>query len=371
MILGLAAPMTSGLICLFIVAAYRYQNREPDVRKITKVLLAELAVCVFCWFSLICYWGATHIFVYIHSVFLLALLYAQVFTYRFIFIHTSTRKDEPFSIGHYLFPIVPSAMLFVCMFLYPQSVREYIVSQRPPFTGDYLFYNVLTQSVPFMFLVANLCYSSLGLRRIILYRRVVGNHSADESRSSLGWLKLLIFVAISSLPLALIPSVMGIGVTISYMLSIVGMFAIVMKDVILIHNTMIKNYVLIYPLLEESGVDEELSDEKAEPINVDIFEKYMHHKKPFLDPELRIIDLAIALHTNRTYMSTFINRQYGMNFSRYINRLRLKELERLRSLAEYSHLTGSELVEKAGFSTYRGYLRFKKEEYHRSIVGIS
>ena len=368
MILGLAAPMTSGLICLFVVAAYRYQNPEPNVRRITKVLLAELAVCVFCWFSLICYWGATYIFVYIHSLFLLSLFYAQVFTYRFIFLHTSTRQEEQFSVLHYLFPIVPSVMLFVCMFIYPQPVREYIVSVRPPLTSQYLFYNVLTQSVPFMFLAANICYSSLGLRRIILYRRVVGNYSADESRSSLGWLKLLIFVAISSLPLALIPSVMGIGVTISLMLIITGMFAIVLKDVILIHNTMIRNYVLIYPLTEKNAEDEDVTDEKKLPIAADAFEQYMQLKKPFLDPELRITDLTQAFHTNRTYMSAFINNQYGMNFSRYINRLRLEELESIRMLPENAHLNRAELVLKVGFSSYRGYWRFKKEEERRSMV---
>ncbi|MCS3102171.1 hypothetical protein NXW38_25100 [Bacteroides ovatus] len=61
------------------------------------------------------------------------------------------------------------------------------------------------------------------------------------------------------------------------------------------------------------------------------FEKYIYEHRPYLNPDLRITDLMQAFHTNRTYISRFINREYGMNFSRYINMLRLREMEALRN----------------------------------------
>jgi len=43
--------------------------------------------------------------------------------------------------------------------------------------------------------------------------------------------------------------------------------------------------------------------------------------------------MARNLFSNRTYISAFINREYGMNFNRFINNYRLKEIERLQSEA--------------------------------------
>ncbi|MEI3096093.1 MAG: hypothetical protein V8T33_07025 [Parabacteroides distasonis] len=45
---------------------------------------------------------------------------------------------------------------------------------------------------------------------------------------------------------------------------------------------------------------------------------------------MRITDLAAGLSTNRSYLSAFINKEYGMNFCRLINRCRLMALDRLR-----------------------------------------
>ena len=41
-------------------------------------------------------------------------------------------------------------------------------------------------------------------------------------------------------------------------------------------------------------------------------------------------DLVEDLDVNRTVLSAFINQTYGMNFNRYLNRFRLRELDRLR-----------------------------------------
>ena len=43
--------------------------------------------------------------------------------------------------------------------------------------------------------------------------------------------------------------------------------------------------------------------------------------------------MAKDLFSNRTYISAFINREYEMNFNRFINNYRLKEVERLQAEA--------------------------------------
>lgn len=68
------------------------------------------------------------------------------------------------------------------------------------------------------------------------------------------------------------------------------------------------------------------------------------------------------LNTNRTSLSLLINRTYGMNFSRYINRYRLEELESIKSDSGYAGLCELDMVALAGFSDYRGYKRVKQRE---------
>ena len=72
--------------------------------------------------------------------------------------------------------------------------------------------------------------------------------------------------------------------------------------------------------------------------------------------------MAKDLFSNRSYISAFINREYGMNFNRFINHYRLKEVERLQSEAieRKQKVSSMEIVIHAGFSNYRSYFRAKR-----------
>lgn len=216
--------------------------------------------------------------------------------------------------------------------------------ERPPIEGRFAFYTLIVYLVPILFFGYNLYYSIRSLRRITHYSHAVKNYSADEGRSSQSWLRLLVFIALSSLPLALIPSVIGPGFFFNLLLTIIGMSAIVFKDVILTYNTITRNYVLIH-LAEKDKVEVDEKESmivlKKGAIDKIHFEKFILSHKPFLNPEFRITDIASALGTNRTYLSTFINSEYGMNFSRYINSLKLEELNRIRQLSEFARMVAS------------------------------
>ena len=88
-------------------------------------------------------------------------------------------------------------------------------------------------------------------------------------------------------------------------------------------------------------------------LNKKIFEQYVVGKKMFLNPHLRLTDLMEVFNTNRSYLSRFIND--------YINRLRLKELERLMKLPSNRGKTVTRLYPKAGFGNYQVYLRIHRE----------
>ena len=92
---------------------------------------------------------------------------------------------------------------------------------------------------------------------------------------------------------------------------------------IICYNLITYNYEVIEPETEEG--------EGKSPTTLDRerFERYLRENKPHLNPKACITNLAAGLNSNRTDISCFINQEYGMSFSRFINSLRLKELERL------------------------------------------
>ncbi|MCD8167397.1 MAG: hypothetical protein LUE93_15575 [Bacteroides sp.] len=95
------------------------------------------------------------------------------------------------------------------------------------------------------------------------------------------------------------------------------------------------------------------------------FQDYFRKHKPYLNPNLTIYDLVEPLSSNRTYISEFINRVYGMSFSSYVNYCRFRELERLKALPSNKGKKEATLAAKAGFGKYRNYLYVKKQFSHQ------
>jgi len=87
------------------------------------------------------------------------------------------------------------------------------------------------------------------------------------------------------------------------------------------------------------------------------FEDYFKKHKPYLNQNLKITDLVYELQANRTYISDFINRTYGMNFNRFINHCRLLELNKLMKSPSNHGKPLKELIQKAGFTDIRHYNR--------------
>ena len=92
------------------------------------------------------------------------------------------------------------------------------------------------------------------------------------------------------------------------------------------------------------------------------FELYFKEYKPYLNPYFRITDLIEPFEVNRTYISRFVNKEYGMNFSRYVNLCRLQKLEILISLPSGKGKSIQDLLKLAGFGSYRSYMRAKLVE---------
>ena len=75
---------------------------------------------------------------------------------------------------------------------------------------------------------------------------------------------------------------------------------------------------------------------------------------------LTIKDLSEQLHTNRTYLSEYINTTYGVSFRDWITGLRIDYAKRL--LVQYPKLTLADISERSGFLSPSHFIRLFKEK---------
>ena len=90
-------------------------------------------------------------------------------------------------------------------------------------------------------------------------------------------------------------------------------------------------------------------------------EQLMEEEQLYLQPNLKIIDLVQRLGTNRNYVYAAINREMGVSFSEYVNRMRVNYAAQL--ICEHPERALTEIGEQAGFSSstsfYRNFRHYK------------
>jgi Response regulator containing CheY-like receiver domain and AraC-type DNA-binding domain len=359
-------PFYTALICGLLLTMLSHRTDESQLeRKSVRIAVWAYASTVLGWLSIIFYIGIPRLYIVFNAPVMWLFMGVSVTYYRFIWELTKTQKNEKFPVAHFLIPTLVAMVLFIWSFFVPFDAQLYLVESRGKPSADYPYYSMLFTSRPLLFSVFCFVYTVLGICRAVRFRRVVVNYSADEERSSLWWLYQILLVILASFALAVVLALFTKQQLASFPIIILPALAFMFRDIVLVHNVMLDNFVVITSDPSEQTQDQSSNGEQSESTireNVRRLETYMRKNKPYLNPKLKITDIASALNTNRSAMSLLINRNYGMNFSRFVNRYRLDELEKLKNNADNSSLSELELIAKAGFSEWRGYLRVKERE---------
>lgn len=91
---------------------------------------------------------------------------------------------------------------------------------------------------------------------------------------------------------------------------------------------------------------------------------YFNEKKPWLNPNLNILDVAKHIGTNRSYVSNIINDYIGCNFNQFVNSYRVNEAKIL--LKQNPELSISEISELSGFGSVNSFIRIFKNHENRT-----
>ena len=108
------------------------------------------------------------------------------------------------------------------------------------------------------------------------------------------------------------------------------------------HGITFVNVPVIYSLLEKK------------------LQQCMIEERLYLNPTLRITDVAAAIGTNRTYLSDYLNKKLCITFSEYVNQYRV--LEACDILVGGNNILLQEVAEQSGFNSL--------STFHRSFMKV-
>ena len=82
---------------------------------------------------------------------------------------------------------------------------------------------------------------------------------------------------------------------------------------------------------------------------IENLQSYMKSERPFLDEDLKLADVADAMHITPHQLSEILNERLGRNFARFVNHYRIEEARRL--LSEESDRTVLSIALAVGFNS--------------------
>lgn len=95
----------------------------------------------------------------------------------------------------------------------------------------------------------------------------------------------------------------------------------------------------------------------------DRIRKSIEQEKLYLDPNLKLADVANATQIQKRKISQVINQSQGKNFSAFINEYRLQEVIRKLSNSTFSHLSILGIAEECGFNSGGRFNTLFKERF--------
>lgn len=369
-------PAFSAFACSVLVA-FSLQNFLTNAeRKLKRIILLYLFVSGMGWFVTFCYQFAPTVFVWFNVMCLLTYTLPAIFFYRIIRYLTLLDQSENFSRLHYLLPGALAVVLLGWSLSVPFDVQlEIVESKAQVFPVGYESYARFFTTKPLLRVIFGLVYYVLTIWLLIRYYKQT-NGKNTLVRKPAKWVLFLVGISLASLFSSLLPTFMPRSQIFYSLWTFMVAASIATQHIMLSYHIIRRNYLLYIlpemplrkpkelkvktesmPEIETNAATKTKRRHYTGKVTQTVFEKFMRDNKPYLQAGYKISDLVNDLNVNRTFLSAYINQTYGMNFSRYLNCCRLKELERLSFLPENKEKSISMLVKQVGFRDYRTYAR--------------
>lgn len=370
-------PFFSAIASGILVTFSLQDCLKREERKLKRIVLFYFSISGIGWFITICYAFSPVLFTWLNIVCLLSFILPAIFFFRIIRFLTRLGQPENFSMLHYILPGILVIVTLIWSFFVPFDVQLEIVKRKAEIVpAGYESFARFYTLKPLFRVIFGLTYYLLAIWVLtVYYKRATGRKVLVRKPAK--WIVFLVIISLASLFSSILPTFLMKRIEFySSIWTLIVALSIAMQHVLLAYHIMRRDYVPYIitgktqkqrKVIEEHSQQTEKQTEeikvkvprkqRAGKLNRRSFEAFIRNEKPYLNPDYKITDLVEALDINRTALSSFVNRTYGMNFNRYLNHLRLKELERLRSHPDGQGKSISSLLDKVGFKDFRNYSR--------------
>lgn len=255
----------------------------------------------------------------------------------------------------YIFMTDEEDRMFVHNYLYHNSQTE--------LTDMALFQAYIRQFCKLVFAIEVIATVVIGSMMIRRYDRMVDEFYADTDDKSMRNIQSILYLVLTIAVLSFIVNIIGrarftdheiILTTTSLMFSAL-LFAIGYQG---LH----RHFSIIDMRTNKEQVSNDDSAALKDAVNRSMTERIIalvENDKIYLQPDLKLDDVAQMMHTNRTYIYQAVNQQMGISFNEFINRYRIAHAKRL--MASDPTLSMNDVALHSGFASLSSFYRNMKK----------
>ena len=255
----------------------------------------------------------------------------------------------------YIFMTDEEDRMFVHNYLYHNS--------QTGLTDMALFQAYIRQFCKLVFAIEVIATVVIGSMMIRRYDRMVDEFYADTDDKSMRNIQSILYLVLTIAILSFIVNIIGrarftdheiILTTTSLMFSAL-LFAIGYQG---LH----RHFSIIDMRINKEQVSNDDSAALKDAVNRSMTERIIalvENDKIYLQPDLKLDDVAQMMHTNRTYIYQAVNQQMGISFNEFINRYRIAHAKRL--MASDPTLSMNDVALLSGFASLSSFYRNMKK----------
>jgi AraC-like DNA-binding protein len=212
-----------------------------------------------------------------------------------------------------------------------------------------------------IFGVQVITYLLLGLYLLKKYNKRIANFYSNLEGKQLFWVELLTISLLVAAFTSSMVNFLGRNFFVEKELQFIpsAMFSFLLFIIGMIGNK--QNQIIKTVIFDENKCQFQHSHAEVKPLLKEKILLVMDREKLFLDPNIRIIALTARLSTNRTYLSQFINTEFGMSFSDFINHYRIKHAKLLIDSDPGLRYSLNHFSEESGFGSISSFNRAFKQ----------
>ena len=198
----------------------------------------------------------------------------------------------------------------------------------------------------------------IGMRHISNYNHMIENYYSNTEDKTLSPIKLLLVLLVITSLISFVCNFIGRNYFVGsvWMIAMIS-FTFSVLILLIGYNGLFQNFSIANmdeedetPITASDPISHDATDRLASEIR-----RLMEKELLYLQPNLKINDLAMRLNTNRNYIYNAINGKIGMSFSEFVNQKRIEYAVKLMENNPNLYLT--EITHRSGFSSESSFYR--------------